>query len=353
MKNIIKRIWIAIGVLIVLFAIYVGAIYEFVFIPSFSRKDTNEARNRKYFVTEENFKEYESCKSWFESTPHTKETMKSFDGLKLVAYNIPYTPSETSQIKEAIGTIILMHGYQSEPIREFIILAKFYNSLGYNIFMPYQRTHGESEGKFITFGVKERFDLRDWMGKVNEIYGKTKPLFVEGISMGCATTVMALGCPDLPDNLKGVIADCGFTTPREIIWKVLKYDRNAPTASLIMKIGNFFTKTLAGFDMDDYSTIEAIEFNKKRFEQIPILFIHGTKDDFVPIEMTEENFTRCIGEFSEIKGGDLGNILLNQNPQSYKYKYVRIEDSPHAISNLIDKDKYRLEVSKFLNKYNK
>lgn len=340
----IKFCKIALTSILVLVILYIVFVYALVFVPSFTRSDPTEVVNRHYFVTEENYDEYIECKDWIFSKNPMELSMESFDGLKLSAIALP------CEI-DPVGTIVLMHGYHSDPVREFALLTKFYNEIGYNVVLPYQRTHGKSEGTYITFGVKERFDLKDWLFKANEVFGSDKPLFVEGISMGCATSVMMLGCDNLPDNLKGVIADCGFTSPEEIIWKVLTEDKKLPTADLIMSIGKFFVEKLADFKLDEYSTYDAIEFNKKRENQIPILFIHGTKDDFVPIEMTERNFVRCIGEFGDLPEMSALSLDFKPNSQVEKYKYVQMKDSPHAISNILDREKYRDEVYQFIEKW--
>ena len=351
MKQYLKKLAVAVGIIAAVILLYVAAVYLFVFVPSFTRHNLKESELKKYFETDERYDNYLSEKAWFESkNPETVE-ITSDDGLKLVAYVLPFDKADSEGIEEPLGTVVLMHGYHSDPIREYASLLHFYHNIGYNVLLPYQRTHGLSEGKYITFGIKERFDLVLWMKKADEIFGSDKPLFVEGISMGCATAVMSLGVPDLPPNLCGVVADCGFTSPKAIIWKVVKKDRKLPTASLIMELGDYWMRKFAGVGMEDYSTFEAIDFNKTRQNQIPVLFIHGTADEFVPIEMTEENFARCVGSFSELKGGDLGSLVLSANPQIEKYKYVQIEDAPHAISNLVNPEKYHSEVKNFFEKY--
>ena len=340
-NKILKRILIIFGALVALAFVYVTIVYAGVFVPSFTRHYPDENQNKKFFQYDENFyKIYLEEENWFNQQNAQEITTTSFDGLKLSAYNLPN--------KNPVGTIILMHGYHSEPIREYSQLIHFYHDLGYNIILPFQRTHGKkdgihSEGTYITFGVKERYDLRDWILKANQIYGET-PLFLQGISMGCATTVMALGL-ELPSNVKGAIADCGFTSPREIIWKVLKKDMKLPTSKAIISIGNFLTNHLAGFDMDEYSTLDAIEFNKRRLNQIPILFIHGTKDDFVPLEMSEQNFAACL--VSPYKDID-GTTKIQNNPQQDKYRLVEIPGSAHAIENFVAPEKYRAEIKRFL-----
>lgn len=345
MKNkILKPILKVLGAVFGAALLYLAFVYGAVFTPSFTRYFPKDDVKLNHFKTQENYDRYKIEANWFNEQNAQEIYITSTDGLKLAGYNFPS--------KNPIGTIILLHGYHSEPIREYSALIHFYHDLGYNLVIPIQRTHGDkngfhSEGKYITFGVKERYDLRDWILKANQIYGDENPLFLQGISMGCATTVMTLGL-ELPSNIKGVIADCGYTVPREIIWKVLKNDMKIPTASLIIKIGNFLTNKLAGFDMEEYSTFDAINFNKNRINQIPILFIHGTKDEFVPIEMTEKNFAACLVTLYNDMDG---SVKVINNPQQEKYRLVEIPNAAHAVENLSDPEKYRAEVKNFLDQY--
>lgn len=346
-KNaVLKRTLVAAGIVLAVAMLYVGLVYAKVFVPSFTRHVPGEADNREHFKEERYYDEYKAVAEWFFAQNPGELAIESFDGLRLSAYHLPH--------ENPVGTIVLVHGYHSEPVREYITLAQFYHELGYNIIMPVQRTHATegglaSEGKYITFGVKERYDVRDWIALANKIYGEENPLFVQGISMGCATSVMTLGF-ELPPNLCGLIADCGFTSPREIIWKVLKDDMRLPTSRLIIRIGNFFTKHLAGFDMSEYSTLDALRFNKARAEQIPVLFIHGTADDFVPIEMSERNYDECIATFSEEADGV---VRVGMNEQAEKYDFIKIEGAAHAIENLVDPETYHFVVAEFLGKYNR
>ena len=114
--------------------------------------------------------------------------IKSKDGLTLRAAYIPR--------EDAKGTIICMHGYHSTNNIEFVPEVRFLWNLGYNILLPWQRSHGKSEGRYITYGVKERHDLKRWILYTNRHLGaKNKDIFLCGISMGCATTLMAAGSP--------------------------------------------------------------------------------------------------------------------------------------------------------------
>lgn len=310
-KSVLRQLGILVGIFGGITLVFFLGIYLFVFRSTFLRADPDEATNREFFVTEANFVRNKEDTEWFFAQNPEELTIESFDGLKLVAYNL--------RREHAKGTFVMMHGYHSAPLREFATLARFYYGLGYNIVLPYQRTHGESEGTYITFGVKERFDLRDWILAANEMYGTEQPIFLEGISMGCATVVMSLGL-ELPGNVRAAVADCGFTTPHDIIWKVLKNDKKLPLPRLIMIFGNFMANVLAGFDFNEYSTLTALNGNT-----IPVLFIHGTADTFVPVEMTLANFQYCTA----------------------RKKLFLVEDAPHAISYFIDEKGYKEKVVDF------
>jgi len=294
----------------VIAALFLGSVYFFVFKPSFERGKMSS--DLEHFKKEEYVEKHTEDKNWFLEQNYSEISIKSFDGLNLVAYKL--------DAENPKGTFVLMHGYHSDPLREFAGLARFYYGLGYNVILPFQRSHGKSEGKYITFGVKERYDLRDWILEANKLYGSEKPVYLEGISMGCATVVMSLGF-DLPENVKGVVADCGFTSPEEIIWKVLKKDKKLPLSHLIMATGEFMTKHIADFDEKEFSTLTALRHNK-----IPVIFIHGAEDDFVPVEMSITNFQMC---------------------RAKKSLYI-VPDCPHAIAYLVDEEKYHKKVTDFL-----
>ncbi len=125
--------------------------------------------------------------------------------------------------------MMAFHGYRSLATIDFALEVEFFHRLGYDVLLPYQRSHGESQGKYITYGVKERFDCRDWARYAARRFGEDKPLFLMGISMGAATVLMASGL-ELPGNTRGIVADCGFTTPWDIMAHVARRDYSLPRA---------------------------------------------------------------------------------------------------------------------------
>ncbi|WP_099204285.1 alpha/beta hydrolase [Scatolibacter rhodanostii] len=218
------------------------------------------------------------CRKWLRDHTTEKIECTSFDGLKLISL---FVPAENPK-----GTIIVMHGYRSRSDMDFVPEVEFLNGLGYNLLVVMQRSHDESEGKYITFGVKERFDCKMWAEYVAKRFGNEQDIFLSGISMGAATVLMASGL-DLPSNVRGIIADCGFTSAWEIVKRVGKKDMHLPCFPFVYGV-NFFAKRLAKFDLKEYSTLDAMKLNR-----LPILFIHGDADDFVPITMTMQNYKAC------------------------------------------------------------
>ena len=149
----------------------------------------------------------------------------------------------------------------------------------------YQRAHRESGGKTITFGVKERFDCLDWIAYVNERFGENTPILLMGLSMGAATVLMAAGL-DLPSNVKGIMADCGFSSPKEILQEVIRKMKYP------LRITYFFVRMSARifghFDPEEASAVEALKNAK-----VPVLIIHGDDDRFVPSRMSRDNYDAC------------------------------------------------------------
>lgn len=236
----------------------------------------------------------------------------SEDGLKLHGRWI--------EQEKAVGTIIFAHGYRSTPLLDFGVAYPFYYEMGFNILIPDQRCHGKSEGSFITFGVKESKDFLCWIQYHNQQFGKL-PIILSGLSMG-ASTVMYLADEDLPENVGGIIADCGFTSPKEIISCVFKNVTHLP-ATIAIWVADIFARLIAGFSLDQKDSRRTLAKNK-----LPILLVHGKDDDFVPCWMTEEGYDTCAGDKS---------LLL-------------VDGAGHGVSFLIDPDAYTDLIVKLLRK---
>lgn len=219
----------------------------------------------------------------------------------------------------AKATLILLHGYRSSGIVDFSTMLKYYIEQGYNLLVIHQRSCGISDGKYITFGIKERYDCLAWINFINERLDSNLPIFLHGVSMGAATAVMVLGF-DLPSNVKGVISDCGYDAPFNICAKVLKKNMHLPPFP-ILYITCLFGKLIAKFNLKSYDCKKALKNNK-----LPVVFIHGNGDDFVPYELGVNNYNNC-----------------NSAKELHTF-----ECEPHAVSMLYDAQKYQEIVTKFI-----
>lgn len=212
---------------------------------------------------------------WFESQTKIPMEIKSYDGLSLYGEYIPNEKSKT--------TILLMHGFRSSR-DDFCLALKFYRSLGFNILLIDQRGHGKSEGRYITYGAKEKYDCLSWVNALIEKYGKDQKIILSGISMGASTVLMA-STLDLPEQVKAIIADSGFTNGFDIVKltakKIFRYVPN-----WFIEATNFLCRIFADFDLKDDNTLIAMKTC-----QLPVMFIHGTADSIVPYEMTLRTYS--------------------------------------------------------------
>ncbi len=171
---------------------------------------------------------------------------------------------------------LMFHGYRSRALSDCGGGYKICCELGMNVLIPDQRAHGESDGRAITFGIKERLDCLDWINYINESFG-SPDIFLVGVSMGGATVLMASG-EELPANVKGVISDCSYSSPESIIRKVIT-DMNI-IQKLVFPLVRLSGMIYGGFDICSYDAMQAVAKSK-----LPILLIHGEGDDFVPCTM--------------------------------------------------------------------
>jgi len=174
---------------------------------------------------------------------------------------------------------LVMHGYTSSK-ENMLSYAREYYARGFSVIVPDQRAHGESGGEYCTMGWTERLDIIRWCEYIAE-EAPDAELTVHGVSMGAASAVMAAG-EGLPENVNAVISDCAFTDVASIIRHQLvsKVDESA---ALLGPGGSLVTKLRTGCGWRESSALEMA-----RQSSVPIFFIHGGADDFVPAEMAHE-----------------------------------------------------------------
>lgn len=251
-----------------------------------------------------------------QAIPYEDVWITSFDGLKLhgrfyfTAQNAP--------------TQIMFHGYRSAAVRDFCGGLKEGLDAGYNVLLVDQRAHGESEGKYLTFGISERRDCLAWTEYVCGRMGADSKILIYGISMGAATVLMASGLT-LPSNVIGIVADCGYTSPEAIIKKVM-HERKYP-ASVLYPLTRLGAKLYGHYDLEETSAPEALKQSG-----IPVFFVHGDDDRFVPWEMSRENY---------------------QASSAVIKRFLTITGAGHGISYIVDRKKYLTELFEFLDKIKK
>ena len=202
--------------------------------------------------------------------PQEDISIRSFDGLELWGTYFEYAPGAPIEI--------LFHGYRGHANREMSGAVRRCHSLGHSALIVDQRACGRSGGHVITFGVNESRDCLFWIDYVVGRWPDVK-IILAGVSMGAGTVVMASG-RGLPKNVIGILADCGYTSPADIIKKVISVDMKLP-ANLAYPFVQLGAKVFGGFNIDELSPLEST-----RKTQVPILFIHGGKDTFVPCDMS-------------------------------------------------------------------
>ncbi len=254
-------------------------------------------------------------KEYFESVLKEEVYIDSFDGLKLKSY---YIKGENPK-----KLLIFFHGYKSS-YKTDLTNAKHYIDKGYSLLMIEQRAHGGSEGKYITFGVLERHDCVSWCNYATERFGLDIDILLVGVSMGASTIMMASNL-NLPKSVKGMICDCGFTTPKEEISYCIKHYYHLPTFLLVDTL-DLYCRIFAKFNLLGASSAVALKESK-----IPILIIHGDGDDFVPYKYSVANFNACTMDNKEL---------------------LTIKCDVHAASYLEETELYIEKVTKFLNSIN-
>ncbi len=215
---------------------------------------------------------------------------------------------------------IQFNGYKGNGARDFSGGLQLALQSGANVILTDQRSHGKSEGNIITFGVKERKDVLSWVNYVCEKYGKDTPVYLDGVSMGAATVLMSSDLP-LPENVAGIIADCPYSSPFGIVSLVAS--RMTRAGRLLDPCIIFSAFVFGRFNIFSSSAVKSVKSAK-----IPILIIHGTGDNFVPVEMSR--------------------AIRDANPE--KVTLVEVEGAPHGLSYMKDTEKYKKAFYDFISK---
>ncbi len=247
--------------------------------------------------------------------PHRDVEIKSFDGITLRGKyyeSIPGAPIE-----------IMLHGYKGHSERDMCGGIFRSRDCGHNALLVDHRGSGRSDGKVITFGINESRDCLAWIDFVLTEIAPDAKIILTGISMGAATVMITSGM-DLPENVIGILADCGYTSAKDIIKKVIR-DMKLP-ADILYPFARLGARIFGGFNLDEFSPIEQVKKSKT-----PTIFFHGDADDFVPCEMSERNYEACAA----------------------KKKLVIIKGASHGVAYPVDKEYYVKEAKAFFEEIEK
>ncbi|HBP25542.1 MAG TPA: alpha/beta hydrolase [Acholeplasmatales bacterium] len=305
---------------LIIIAIVVGSLFLLLVIISFlcfaigllrfPQLDLSNERQTKGTAYEGITPLIKASLKWVNEQKPEKVTILSNDKLKLAAKFVA--------AEEAIGTFILFHGYRSMVKNDFSVVLKAFIDHHYNVLLVDHRAHGDSEGHFITFGVKESEDVALWAKYVSERYPNL-PIFLNGLSMGASSALMSTRF-ELPKEVQGIIADSGPTSPKEIIHHFIKHYTHLSPKPIYTLI-RFWAKLLAKVDLSELSAVEILKKNT-----VPVLFIHGKADTVVPVWMSERNYEAC---------------------QSYK-EIVLVDKAEHGTSFLVNRPKVMATLSTFM-----
>lgn len=314
-----KKRWlkIVVGLLIVLLAIDVGTgIFFYKLAIERGPKDFLDG-NADLEVSAETFDVFTKgdWRNWADAQDFEIWQMESFDGLKLQGYFL--------EAKEPTNKVVVFaHGYLGRARDMALFGEYYYEKLGFHMFTADSRGHGNSEGDYYGFGWHDRLDYVQWIDRIIEELGEEVEIVLHGLSMGAATVLMTLG-EELPDNVKLAIADSPYSSVHDLFDYQLGRMFHLPSFPILPTTG-MVTNVKAGYSFKEASSLEQVKKAK-----VPILYIHGGDDTFVPTEMTE---------------------LLYENTKTAKEMFI-VPGANHGESIVLDRDGYLKTLNAFLDKY--
>lgn len=286
-------------------ALAYGDVLEYFFDFAFKRDDQfyDDPLDFSYQGEElaEKKKERAELEKWLAESKTTNGYIKSFDGLDLFGVII-----ENNATK---NYLIIVHGMRSDHMMMLKSAYEFSN-LGYNILLIDQRASGKSQGEHMTYGFKESIDIAQWIEMLDNRIADCR-IALYGVSMGAASVMLSLR-NKLPKAVKCVVEDCGYTSAYDAFSHILKKDFKLPSWPLLPSV-LALAKRRIGVSIAEAAPIDALKDN-----EIPILFVHGTADDFVPFEMAKKLYhaNKGIKKFYPVEGK--GHSVASEDPDYYQ-----------------------------------
>lgn len=301
---------ITISIFIILLTLFIG-VSSLVGVL-FYNLALNANYSKDIIYAEYNDKNLNDAQKWLEEkSNYSDKYIESYDKLQLHSYVVTQNSNKWA---------IVVHGYGGSG-KLMSDKSKYFYDMGYNVLIPDLRGHGKSEGDYIGMGWKDRLDIISWINFIIK-ENPNAEIVLHGTSMGAATVLMTSG-ENLPSNVKAIVADCAYTSAWDEFSYQLETYLKVPSY-YILNVTNMVTKLKAGYSLKEASALESV---KKA--TVPILFIHGDKDKFVPYSMMDK---------------------LYDATNSPKEK-LTIDGGEHANSDLVSPFLYWLTVEDFLNQY--
>lgn len=295
------------GIILLLSALIIGLVPYICYKIVFYSPKRKPIKDGEYILPPGKiYEEYRpKMEKWMQETrdfPYERVSVTSFDGLTLRGKYFEH--------KKGAPLEILFHGYQGNSDRDLCGGMQRCFALGRNALLVDHRASGESDGHVISFGIHESKDCLTWVNFAIDKFGDDVKIMLGGVSLGAATVLTTAGM-DLPKNVVCVLGDCGFTSAKEIIQKVMKDMRLSPTLMYpFVKLG---AKWYGKFNLEESSPLQSVSRCK-----VPVMFFHGDKDDYVPMYMSEKMFDACPSQkrFVVIEGAGHG-LAFPANEQKY------------------------------------
>lgn len=292
------------GIVILALAVLTIAIAFYCFRKVFYSPDRQPLKEDEYEIPPGEIYEVhrDQMIAWMKEAramPYQRVSTQSHDGLTLRGRYFEYAKGAPLEI--------IFHGYRGNSERDLSGGVQRCFALGRNSLIVDHRGSGLSDGHVITFGVNERKDCLRWVDFATKTFGSEQKIILVGISMGAATALMAAGEP-LPENVVGVIADCGYSSQKEIIKKVVR-EMHLPPALVypFIKLG---ARLFGHFNLEETTPLKAMETCK-----IPVIFLHGDADEFIPFDMSRQNYEACKTPKRLIKVEGAGHGLAYPHDQ--------------------------------------
>ena len=254
----------------------------------------------------------EQRRVWLAGVEREDVSIESDDGLRLVGDLFPMDESSHRYL-------IAVHGYTGKR-SDMYAYAMLYAERGFNVLTPDMRSHGESDGRYIGMGWLDRKDILKWIDLILDRDPQAE-IVLHGVSMGGATVMMTSG-EALPKNVVAIVDDCGYTSVWDVFSDELKYLFHLPDFPFLYTASGL-AKLRAGYTFGEASALEQVKKS-----ETPILFIHGSEDNFVHTEMVYRLYDTCPmrKELYVAEGAGHGQSLFI-DPEQYVSRVFGFLDS--------------------------